>query len=65
MFKRISNLALDIAHSLSPRQAAIVAFVATFVTVVGGLALAFYFRRRNAHRLTTHPVASLGDLFHA
>lgn len=33
--------------ALTPKQAASVAFVATFVTVIGGIALAFYFRRRN------------------
>jgi hypothetical protein len=51
MFKRISNLTVAIALSLSPRQAAIVAFVSTFVTVIGGIALAIYFKKRNDKRI--------------
>jgi undecaprenyl pyrophosphate phosphatase UppP len=35
---------------LSPRQAAAVAFLAAFVTVLGALALAFILRRRNARK---------------
>lgn len=32
---------------LTPKQAATVAFVSAFVTVIGGLLLALWFRRRN------------------
>jgi hypothetical protein len=32
---------------LTPKQAVTVAFVSAFVTVIGGLALALYFRHRN------------------
>jgi uncharacterized membrane protein YbhN (UPF0104 family) len=63
MLKRISKLALDFASDLSPRQVAIVAFISTFITVIGGLALAYYFRRRNQWRLHNQPVEKLVDLF--
>jgi hypothetical protein len=51
MFKRISSYTLAIGLSLSPRQAATVAFVSTFVTVIGGVCLAIYFKRRNDRRI--------------
>jgi hypothetical protein len=38
-------------QSLTPRQAAAVAFVSAFVTVIGGLLLAIYFKRRNDRRI--------------
>jgi hypothetical protein len=34
--------------SMTPRQAATVAFVSVFVTVIGGILLAFFFRWRNS-----------------
>lgn len=43
MLRRLDSL----LRALSPRQAAACAFVATFVTVIGGLALALYFRHKN------------------
>lgn len=52
-----------ILQSLSPRQAALVAIVSTFVTVIGGLLLALYFRQRNKWRLINQPVEKLVDLF--
>ncbi len=38
---------LNLLTCLNPKQAAAVAFLAAFVTIIGALALAFYFRRRN------------------
>ena len=32
---------------LNPKQAALVAFLAAFVTILGALALAYWFKRRN------------------
>lgn len=35
---------------LTPKQAATVAFVSAFVTIIGGILLALYYRRRNKRR---------------
>jgi hypothetical protein len=35
------------ALGLTARQASLVAFVGTFVTIIGAAVLAFYFRHRN------------------
>lgn len=47
---------------LTRRQASLVAFVSAFVTVIGGLLLALWFRRRNAWRLANQPVEEVVDL---
>lgn len=38
---------MQIPYGLTPKQAATVAFVGTFVTIIGGLLLALWFRRKN------------------
>jgi hypothetical protein len=43
MMSRLEDLAL----ALNPKQAATVAFVSVFVTIIGGFLLALWFARRN------------------
>jgi ABC-type spermidine/putrescine transport system permease subunit II len=38
---------MELPYGLTPKQAATVAFISAFVTVIGGLLLALWFRRTN------------------
>jgi ABC-type spermidine/putrescine transport system permease subunit II len=38
---------MQLPYGLTPKQAATVAFISAFVTVIGGLLLALWFRHKN------------------
>lgn len=43
---------MKVPYGLTAKQAATVVFVGTFVTVIGGIVLAFWYRRKNRRAST-------------